>query len=571
MLQRFLSQPVSRLMIIAMVVVAVLPVSFIAIHLHKTAWENSWREIQEKHQLLAENLALPIQIFINNHFDILNLLSISISSQVNDSNAIQNILDKSFVKLHGFGSLYFINPQGKIQAYQVADDMEVNQSEMSLYEFAEHRGYLFVKQFERRYLSGIQASPLNLKPTIFMGVPVFSGNGIFLGVLLADIRVSVMDALRQNIKFGAMGHSAIVDQNGRVIVHSNADWMEEMKDLTALPVIQSMLAGKHGVTEFYSHYLKEDMVTGYASVDGIGWGVMVPQPKSEISAQVNKFMISNYLWAGIGLLLAIIFAWLLSYWITRPINRVARASQKLLENDFRGEFDSPADNEPYEARHLGYALKSLVRGLQHSRDEVAQLNAGLNKRVNEASRQLRAANEKLEETVRNDFLTSLVNRRYFEIDLLDILSRNHSESIHLSLLLFDIDNFKEVNDSYGYVSGDAVLTNIARTLESFMRQDDVVARYAGDQFVLRIHCDQHVALSRANQIRDAIEEQKISWRNKVLKVTVSVGVYSDVVSDNLKVDNILHNVDVAMFEAKKNGRNCVQAYKEGMRPVEQLM
>jgi len=571
MLKRFLSQPVSRLMIIAMVVVAVLPVSFIAIHLYKTAWENSWREIQEKHQLLAENLASPIQIFINNHFDILNLLSVSISSQVNDSKAAQNLFDKSFVTLHGFGSLYFVNSRGKIQAYRVADDMEVNQSEMSPYAFAEHRGYLFVKQFERQYLSGIQASPLNLKPTIFMGVPVISGNGIFLGVLLADIRVSVIETLRKNIKFGAKGHSAIVDQNGRVIAHSNPDWMEEMKDLTGLSVIQSMLAGKHGVTEFYSHYLKEDMVAGYASVDGIGWGVMVPQPKSEITAQVNKFMISNYLWAGIGLLLAIIFAWLLSYWITRPINRVAIASQKLLENDFIGDFDYPADHEPYEARHLGYALKSLVRGLQHSRDEVAQLNASLHKKADETSKQLRVANEKLEETVRNDFLTSLVNRRYFEMDLMDILSRKYSETVHLSLLLFDIDNFKAVNDSYGYVSGDAVLTNVARTLESFMRQDDVVARYAGDQFVLRIHCDQHVALSRASQIRDAIEGQKINWRNNVLKVTVSVGVYSEVVSDKLAVDNILHNVDIAMFEAKKNGRNCVQAYNEGMRSVEQLM
>ena len=133
--------------------------------------------------------------------------------------------------------------------------------------------------------------------------------------------------------------------------------------------------------------------------------------------------------------------------------------------------------------------------------------------------------------------------------------------------MFDIDNFKMINDSYGHAAGDEVLTQVARVLESFMRQGDVVARYAGDEFVLRLCCDGRVAHSRANQIRHAVEELNIVWRNNPLQVTVSVGVYSELITDDIDLKQILDNVDTAMYQAKKRGRNCVKAFKREMSAV----
>jgi len=559
------------MLIISMAVVAILPISLLGFHLNKTAWDNSWREIHEKHELLAQNLSAPIEIYVNNHFDTLNLLSQTLQPIIKKPESLQRMLDISIRQLGGFGSIAYVDVSGKMQAYKVAADVLFEKEFITPTMFKNETSYLLVRQIEKQYISGIKPSPFTLKPTILMGVPVFNGLNKLQGVLLAELRVSLIEKLRTGIKFGRKGHSAIIDQEGHVIAHPNPQWMAEMKNLSLWPIVQAMKAGKHGVTEFYSSFIKEDMVAGYASVPGIGWGVMVPQPKSEVTAQVNQIMFSNYLWSAIGLIVATGVGCLMSLWITRPINRLARASQLLLDNDLKGEIDYPAESEPREIKQLGYALKSLVRGLQHARKEVDDLNANLHQKVNDATRQLMVANEKLDETSKSDFLTSLANRRYFEMDLSDVLLRKKPDYDHISLMLFDIDNFKSINDTYGHAAGDEVLTSVARMLESFMRQGDVVARYAGDEFVLRLRCDGIVAKSRANQIREAIENLTIIWRHSELQVTVSIGVYSNLLTKDLEVRDILHNVDIAMYEAKKRGRNCVKTYERGMSILQNQM
>jgi len=568
--RRILSQPVNRLLILVMVVTAILPISLLTAHLNKTAWENSWREIHEKHQLLAENLASPIQIYVKDHFAALSLLSETINPVISNHKKLVTVMGTTVDKLKGFASLAYVDVNGKMLAYKVANDIKQGDKLISPYIFTTERCFLFVRQTEKQYVSGIKPSPFNSRPTILMGMPVFTPQGKLRGVLLAELRVSLIEKLREQIKFGKRGHSAIVDQNGRVIAHPNPQWMAEMKDLSSWPIVQAMMAGKQGVTEFYSSFVKQDMVAGYASVPGTGWGIMVPQPKSEVVAQVNRFMYSNYFWGGLGLVIAIVIGVLISGWITRPINRLARASQNLLDNYLVGDIAYPSDYEPREARQLGFAMKSLVRGLQHSKNEVAELNRNLQYRVSDATKQLRVANSKLRETVKSDFLTSLVNRRYFEMDLSDVLSHKQQGFEHVSILLFDIDNFKALNDEHGHAAGDEVLTQVARKLEQFMRHGDVAARYAGDEFVLRLCCDRRVAMSRANQICQAIGDLKIIWRNISLQITVSIGVYSEVLSDDLDVRNILHKVDIAMYEAKKRGRNCVKTFNQEMATVHQL-
>ena len=118
-----------------------------------------------------------------------------------------------------------------------------------------------------------------------------------IGVLLGELRTDLIEELRRTIRFGEKGHSAIVDKFGRVIAHPNPKWMEEMHDLSAQDLVQKMMRGESGVTEFYSPFLKEQMVAGYAAVPEIGWGVMVPQPKSEIERQVRALLYAQFGWA----------------------------------------------------------------------------------------------------------------------------------------------------------------------------------------------------------------------------------------------------------------------------------
>ena len=96
------------------------------------------------------------------------------------------------------------------------------------------------------------------------------------------------------------------------------------------------MAGKTGVIEFYSPFVRQQMVAGYASVPGIGWGIMVPQPKSEVEEHVAAVIKTQIVWALFGLALAISLGIMLARWITVPLNQLAGSAADLVRNTFEG-------------------------------------------------------------------------------------------------------------------------------------------------------------------------------------------------------------------------------------------
>ncbi len=551
------TQTVFRLLLISMILVALIPVGLLGLHLQKTAWENSWREIREKHQLLAENLAAPIGVHVHDQRDALSLLVHFIERNDHRPESLQTLFDDSLDKLHGFSSLTYIDDAGNT----VVMSHHLQGRLFSPRLFAEEKCFKKVKDTRAFFVSGIKTSPYSGKPTIMIGLPVFGARNELSGVLLGELHVELIEELRRNIQFGKRGHSAIVDQNGRVIAHPNTQWMREMKDLSDWPVVQAMMQGKKGVTEFYSPFIGQDMVAGYASIKETGWGIMVPQPKSEIEAQIRSLILSNYAWAIAGLVVAILIAIFMARWITRPLNHLEQASHKLIDNGLQGEIELPGRQTPDEIQYLGKALKSLVSSLQKSREEVKLLNRTLQKRVDEATEQLRQANKQLTRTVQIDYLTSLSNRRHFEAELEKLLKCETTQQLdNLCLMLIDIDNFKRINDEYGHAAGDVVLTQVAKVLESHMRPDDLVARYAGDEFVSRMRCSRSVALKRAEQIRHAVEVMAVQWQGHDISVSISVGLYCQTFTRDQDIGTVMHNVDLAMYRAKRSGRNRVEDY-----------
>ena len=465
------------------------------------------------------------------------------------------LLKQGLTTMHGFKSLIQLDMDGHVLAYAQDNNTSINTP--GLEKFAEEACYLKTRRSGEWSMSGIKRNPLTGKPTIFMAQPVLNSQDKVQGVLMGELQIDYLEAIRARVKFGKKGHSAIVDQTGHVIAHPNASWMKEIRDISDWPIVQAMMAGKTGVTSFYSPFIKANMVAGYAAMSGIGWGIMVPQPESEVAAQVNELMRSHLIWATIGVLLAIALAVLLARWITRPLDSLASASRLLMQNGSLGNLPEVRSNSPKEIRDLSAVLRRLIAGLQQSRNEVHELNATLQRRVDDATQQLRSSNEKLELLARRDSLTELANRRHFENSLSQALNRRSGDVGQVCVMLVDIDHFKQINDAYGHAAGDTVLNHIARVLERGMRADDMVARYGGDEFVAYMRCSNEVGMERAREIREAIDNYAVPYDGKNIQITVSIGLYCQVLTPGLDVNKLLANADDAMYQAKKEGRNRV--------------
>lgn len=549
------SPPIYRIQAVSFLLVALVPVSILALHLYRTAWDNAWREVQEKHQLLAQNLASPIHIYIQDHKNMLGELAgvITREGEVNKGSRLRLTLRAALQNLKGFKTLAFVEPSGRTLVLARNDKTGIPNP----YLFKNESCFLKTRQSRAWAFSNIKTSPINGRPSLIMSQPVLGRQGRLIGVLLGELRIELIESIRKNVHFGIKGHSAIVDSSGHVVAHPNPKWMAEMRDLSAWPIVQAMMAGKTGVMEFYSPFIKANMVAGYASVPDIGWGIMVPQPRPEIEAQVDRLLRTHVIWTLFGLLLALVLAVPLVRWITRPINQLATSADELLKNNFTGQLPLPAQGEPREVVQLHLILNALVKGFQLAQVEVNELNSTLQQRVTEATSRLLDANQRLERLALSDHLTSLPNRRYFEEILSSALHRRKTDKQSLCLILIDIDKFKVINDHYGHAAGDMVIKEVAYLLSSAMRNDDLVARYGGDEFIGQLRCSYKVGLERARRIRVLVEQHDFTWQGQPIQVTVSIGLLHHDGDHDGEMAQLLEAVDKAMYAAKQQGRNQV--------------
>ncbi|HPU93882.1 MAG TPA: diguanylate cyclase [Candidatus Saccharicenans sp.] len=172
------------------------------------------------------------------------------------------------------------------------------------------------------------------------------------------------------------------------------------------------------------------------------------------------------------------------------------------------------------------------------------------------------ANIRLRESLRQqsirDPLTGIFNRRYLEETLQREFARARRLNQPLSIIMFDIDHFKAVNDSYGHEAGDVVLQSIARELQSVVRTEDIVCRFGGEEFVVVMPgMDFKKAAARASLILQAVRNlELLVGETKLIKITMSAGVAS-FPSHGKTPAEVLQAADQALFRAKKLGRDRV--------------
>jgi two-component system cell cycle response regulator len=215
--------------------------------------------------------------------------------------------------------------------------------------------------------------------------------------------------------------------------------------------------------------------------------------------------------------------------------------------------------------------QDIVAGLESGADDYltkpwdpAELTARLSvgQRILRLEDGLVEARETMRFKATHDPLTALFNRGVI-LDLLGReLSRTRRENRSTVLMLGDLDRFKLVNDTYGHMVGDEVLREVARRLLGSVRSYDFVGRYGGEEFLIVLNnCDSSHAFIRTEEVRNGIASHPIQTGRGSLPITMSLGALSSGDWDIHLVEQILGEVDAALYLAKAAGRNCVRIAK----------
>lgn len=157
---------------------------------------------------------------------------------------------------------------------------------------------------------------------------------------------------------------------------------------------------------------------------------------------------------------------------------------------------------------------------------------------------------------RTDFLTGLRNRRAFQEELARQFAQRQRQSVHFSLIMIDIDQFKVFNDHYGHLAGDLALRSVAKVLTATIREMDLICRFGGDEFaVICPGSNLHEAAVAAERARQAVAAQSLSLKHVDVKITVSLGL-AEVTSEEV-MDALIQRADDALYSAKSAGRDRV--------------
>ncbi len=165
-----------------------------------------------------------------------------------------------------------------------------------------------------------------------------------------------------------------------------------------------------------------------------------------------------------------------------------------------------------------------------------------------------------------DPLTECFNRRHFFSLAVKEVARSESENLTLSVIMFDFDLFKIINDTYGHNVGDIVLVEQTRRIRNILRPSDIFARYGGEEFVILLpQTSLENAKSTAERIRRHVAEP-IQANEIELISTISFGVATKESHENISIDKVLDRADQALYKAKNNGRNSVCAWDDCLKP-----
>lgn len=364
---------------------------------------------------------------------------------------------------------------------------------------------------------------------VFLSQPVFSQDGQYQGYIGGTIYLkkrSILSEILGRHYYGNQAEVSIVAADGRVIYSRDPIAVGRVLDVHQT-YVTSQSKAKSGY--FVDHQADKDHLIGFASLQQADWKVFIAGTSDTVSRILKETMISAFWFTLASIILANSAVIYFSARISRPLERLA-------------SFTRMADSET--------ALRKLAQ-LEPGYQEAELLREAVSQHLLSMTRQVSL----LTDEVMSDPLTCLLNRKGFStrIKLLSPLG-NHC------VIAIDIDHFKNINDYYGHDVGDAVLISFSGVLSLLTRQNDIVCRFGGEEFIILLpDSSLKEAYVVAERIRTVTAETSFA---EGIHLTLSAGIAAlpDCSAD---FSLLLRQADLAMYKAKSLGRNRVCTYDSG--------
>ncbi len=320
---------------------------------HSAVLESELNEVHERHLLIARNLAAALERY---HRDLTSTFELLLSDihNLQDKDGVTEILDNL-----SFRHVCVANVQTGEVVNQIAPKGTPCPKVIPT---ARLNHFKALARSE-----GISFGPVTQSPDgqNVMHMVTSRDGTIAIGAIYTSYFIELGSA----VSFGVRGHAAIVDHEGNVLSHPLESWIAARKNIAKVSAVQMMLEGGTGVETFYSPALKDDMIAGYAAVKGAGWGVMIPQPVSELHEKADHARQSAIVVMLFGALSAGLVALWISLLIARPIEWISTKAREVAGGNLNVPMTAPASRfMPIEMRAMQTDFQNMVRHLQEARD-----------------------------------------------------------------------------------------------------------------------------------------------------------------------------------------------------------
>lgn len=376
------------------------------------------------------------------------------------------------------------------------------------------------------------------EPTITLAKSVYRADKTLAGVMATDVTLKALTDFLRTLSVSKNGVAFVMDADGAMIATSGEELpfkmvkstpepmhANEMKTALIRDAYAKVIELKTGGTDLHTPLAREfGAANGTVEIAaaqlgekyGVNWLTIVAIPRSDFMGRVTRSLYQGTIIAGICVLIALFLGLVILNRILFDIRALTHAAKKV------------GDGEPMPALNI------------KRHDEIGQL-----------ARTFR----EMEHNLRIDKLTAVFNRESLNSQVTFLrrqAEQNPSQNIGFALVFIDLDNFKAINDQHGHSTGDQVLTAVAARLNASVRENDLVARYGGDEFVVMLKgmTDAGDIAACEDKIRSIVEVPMITEHGAV-SVGVSLG-WAVFPHDGRSTEKLLKVADSRMFESKKN-------------------